>query len=80
MSEQRKDDENQDRAVEDSFPASDPPSRTPAKGPGRSEPKREAQQRPEDQESKGHPSDDRLASETASARVQGIHPPQTDHR
>ncbi len=81
MNEQRKDgsgqsqsgQSRQDEQSEQSFPASDPPSHTPTSGPGRTA---------EDHEhtTKGQPTDDRLASETASARVQGIHPPQTDHR
>ena len=80
MSERRQYDADQDKQLEDSFPASDPPSSTPTKGPGRSDDARKQGAADEEHTSKGHPTDDRLASETASARVQGIHPPQTDHR
>ena len=80
MSERRQYDADQDKQVEDSFPASDPPSTTPIKGPGRTKEVRKQGAAEEAHDAKGHPTDDRLASETTSARVQGIHPPETDHR
>lgn len=82
MTEKSKADRTQLGAVEDSFPASDPPSQTPAGGPGRAEGRTGSGEAAgtEEHSSKGQPNDDRLASETASARVQGVHPPQTDHR
>lgn len=72
-----KHDEAQDQQVEQSFPASDPPSTTPTKGPGRT---KAGAAQDESHQPKGTPTDDRLASETASAKIQGVHPPQTDHR
>ncbi len=79
-----KQDEAQQQAVEDSFPASDPPAQTPTRGagttPGRPHPEAGNPHEDEDHSPRGQPTDDRLASETASARVQGVHPPQTDHR
>jgi hypothetical protein len=83
MSEHRNDTEDdQDRASEQSFPASDPPSNTPTKGPGTARQGASAgtSDLSEEHQPKGRPTDDRLASETASAKIQGVNPPQTDHR
>lgn len=66
----------QDRQVEESFPASDPPATTPVRGPGEASRHEEA----EESQPKGQPSDERLQSETASAKIQGVKPPQADHR
>ncbi len=70
-------DEQQDREAAQSFPASDPPSGTPVAGTG--SPDKGAGME-ESHQPKGQPTDDRLASETASAKIQGVQPAQTDHR
>jgi hypothetical protein len=59
-----------DRTVEDSFPASDPPSHTPAIG------SRKAEQHPEQarDEPKGLPTSDRHAAETVAGRIAGAQP------
>jgi hypothetical protein len=60
------DDQKHDRAVEDSFPASDPPASTGITGPRA----RRATRRPPHQRSrpKGTPTDERHAAETAHHR------------
>ena len=74
MAIQKKHDDAADRrhdvAVEDSFPASDPPSQSGIVGPrvGEENSKRGAShQRDDDDRPKGTPSDDRHATETAHA-------------
>jgi hypothetical protein len=59
-------DEKQDRAVEDSFPASDPPASSGIIGP-RATPRR-SHQRDEDGRPKSTPTHDRHAGETAYQR------------
>jgi hypothetical protein len=73
MTEKPRSEQAQDATDEDSFPASDPPSRTPATGPGRTG---AARADSEDMRPKGTPTDDRHATETASARIHGHHPPE----
>ena len=57
-------DRKHDRAVEDSFPASDPPASSGIIGP-RATPPQESMDREEDARPKGSPTDDRHAAETA---------------
>ncbi len=70
-----------DDMIDDSFPASDPPSTTPTDGTRKSQ-----ELRPEREHDRGHdvpkasPSDDRHATETAGARQHGTHPAETDDR
>lgn len=81
MNGKRDDEARLDELGEESFPASDPPSTTPTLGPARGTLRPSgAAADDEEHRSKGNPTDDRLAAETASARVQGLHPPETDHR
>jgi hypothetical protein len=60
----RDEDETVDTAVEDSFPASDPPSFTPGTGAAGDE--EESPDHP-----KGGPHSDRHATETAAGRIEG---------
>jgi hypothetical protein len=62
-----KDDEKQDRAIEDSFPASDPPARSGVVGPRRARTQGPQQPHERDDEArpKGTPTHDRHATETA---------------
>lgn len=70
-------DEMVDQTVEDSFPASDPPSQTPPSGARRAEARQGAARADgEDAISKGHPTSDRDAVETTAGRVEGHEPPQ----
>ncbi len=77
MSAEQRRTKDQDREVEDSFPASDPPSSTPTTGPGRAS---QGSAGGEEHQPTGAPTDDRQGTETASAKIQGVHPPQADHR
>ncbi len=65
----RKDEAKQDQAVEDSFPASDPPATSGITGPRVDSPERTRRpalrNRDEDARPKGTPTDDRHATETA---------------
>ena len=68
----RKQDRKHDQAVEDSFPASDPPATTGIVGPGTDRRERGSRQAPherdDDARPKGTPTDDRHATETAYQR------------
>jgi hypothetical protein len=65
----RKQDRKHDQAVEDSFPASDPPATTGIVGPGTDRRERGSRQAPherdDDARPKGTPTHDRHAAETA---------------
>jgi hypothetical protein len=58
-------DDRQDRTVEDSFPASDPPGNTGVTGPRATRRREAPHKRGEDTRPKGTPNDDRHATETA---------------
>ena len=60
-------DQRQERAVEDSFPASDPPSSGGITGPRTADPEGDlpSHEREDDLRPKGTPTDDRHAAETA---------------
>jgi hypothetical protein len=60
-----KDDQRHDRAVEDSFPASDPPASTGITGPGA---RRATRRAPHESRPKGTPTLERHATETAHHR------------
>jgi len=60
----RKEDAKHDRAVEDSFPASDPPASSGVVGP-RATPRRAPHERDGETRPKGAPNHDRHAAETA---------------
>ncbi len=68
-----------DDMIDDSFPASDPPSTTPANGTRKSREIEEAHLRDEADEgiAKGLPHSDRHVTETAAARTHGVHPAET---
>lgn len=72
MSDAKQKDKRLDQTVEDSFPASDPPSHTPATG------TRKAEQAPpgghQETEAKGMPTSDRHAAETVAGRIEGSQP------
>jgi hypothetical protein len=81
MSERRLYDEEQDRQVEESFPASDPPSTTPTTGVRRGSREREAGERAgradeDEARPKANPTDDRHAHETTAGRIEGVVPPE----
>ncbi len=61
----RKAERQHDQAVEDSFPASDPPSSSGITGPRAAKPRRAPHQRDGETRPKGTPTDDRHATETA---------------
>ncbi len=76
-----------DDMLDDTFPASDPPSTTPIGGTRKSAEIAAAHEQPgPDDEPAGHakphatPTDDRHATETAAARVHGVDPAETDDR
>ena len=54
-----------DRAVEDSFPASDPPANSGITGPRATQPRQAPHKRDDDTRPKGTPNHDRHATETA---------------
>jgi hypothetical protein len=56
-------DNNQDKALKDSFPASDPPANSGITGPGK--PQRSSRDRSIDERPTGTPNSDRHATETA---------------
>ena len=63
--------DKQDKVVEDSFPASDPPANSGITGPGVPRPaphKRDPHERDDDARPKGTPNSDRHATETAYQR------------
>jgi len=62
----KRQDEKQDQAVEDSFPASDPPANSGIVGPRATRP--QPQDRDDDTRPKGTPTDDRHRTETAYQR------------
>lgn len=57
--------DRQDRTVEDSFPASDPPANTGITGPRARHPRRAPHERDDDTRPKGTPTHERHATETA---------------
>lgn len=61
----RKQDAKQDRTVEDSFPASDPPANSGITGPRAARPASDSHKRSDDARPKGTPTDERHATETA---------------
>jgi hypothetical protein len=69
---QKHDQVKHDQAVEDSFPASDPPATSGIVGPGTNHPAHASRQAPherdDDTRPKGTPTDDRHATETAYQR------------
>jgi hypothetical protein len=75
----RTDEARQDRAVEDSFPASDPPATSGITGPRVArparEPGRQTRKSGEDMRPKGTPTDDRHATATAYQREHQERPP-----
>ena len=76
----RKDDEQLDRTVEDSFPASDPPATVGVVGPRAARPGRKRRQpsheRDDESRPKGTPTDERHAVETAYHWEDEDHPQQ----
>jgi len=66
------DDEEIDTAIDESFPASDPPSFTPTIGAGAADPSPPE----EDATAKGYPHSDRQETETAAGRQEGRQPPE----
>jgi hypothetical protein len=82
MGEKHTGDEELDRQVEDSFPASDPPSFTPAKTGGRTDTSRTDPPQTADADElkpKGSPSSDRHEAETTAGRIAGKDPPEHHH-
>jgi len=61
----RKEDRKHDRAVEDSFPASDPPATSGIVGPRAARPRQAPDKRGPDDRPKGTPTEERHATETA---------------
>jgi len=83
MTRKRQEDEAVDEMSEDSFPASDPPSTTPASGTRRAEQLKQAHEGAAEEagaageaKPKGHPTDDRYNAETAAGRQSGTNPPE----
>jgi hypothetical protein len=68
------DDKKQQKAVEDSFPASDPPSQSGITGPRVAPRRRAPHRRDDDSRPKGGPTDDRHAAETAYQWEDQKHP------
>jgi hypothetical protein len=58
-------DDKQDRVVEDSFPASDPPANSGVTGPRATPPRRAPHRRDEEMRQRGAPNHDRHVTETA---------------
>jgi hypothetical protein len=70
----RRSDEQHDRTVEESFPASDPPASTGITGPRVKDRHRSERGRGEDARPKGTPTHERHAAETAHQREPEEHP------
>ncbi|HTI78848.1 MAG TPA: hypothetical protein VL614_00205 [Acetobacteraceae bacterium] len=67
-------DDKRDRAVEDSFPASDPPGNSGITGPRTPPPDKAPDERDDDARPKGTPNSDRHAVETAYQWEHEAHP------
>jgi hypothetical protein len=87
MTSTRREDEAVDKMSEDSFPASDPPSTTPATGSRVAEHTKQAHEGAAEDDAvagepkpMGHPTSDRYDAETAAARQSGAHPPESDQK
>jgi hypothetical protein len=74
----RKDDEKHDRAVEDSFPASDPPANSGIVGPQATRPasRRAPREQDDDSDPKATPTNERHAAETAHQEEREEQPPK----
>ncbi len=69
-----------DESLEDTFPASDPPSNTPIGGTKKSKEIASAHEAGGDSPSGGPPGDDRHATETAAGRQDGAEPAETHEK
>lgn len=74
MNETKGPEEQLDKTVADTFPASDPPSITPKPGSRKAE--QIEQQEAEEMTPKGYPTSDRQAAETVAGRIEGGTKPQ----
>jgi hypothetical protein len=76
MNEIKSRDERLDETVEDSFPASDPPSHTPATGTRKADtmPASASDHATAEDQPKGLPTSDRHAAETVAGRIEGTQP------
>jgi hypothetical protein len=84
MSKIKRTEDQLDQTVEDSFPASDPPSHTPStstrKGAAETDADKSGEADREDATPKGSPTSDRHAAETTAGKIEGREPPQAKHK